>query len=85
MRARKMRTSRLSTLAAVVLLLGGTNLAVAAGHKGHSESATAKGQGDLKEFCRRNPWHWHCRSPFRCPATEGAARGQAAPAHEPRR
>jgi hypothetical protein len=75
-----MRTSKLSTLAAAVLLVGGTNLAIAAGHKGRSESATAMGRGDLKEFCRKNPWHWHCRSPFRGPATEGAARGQVKPA-----
>jgi hypothetical protein len=35
----KMRTSKLSTLAAAVLLLGGTNLAIAAGHKGRSKRA----------------------------------------------
>ncbi len=48
-----MRTSKLSTLAAAVLLLGGTNLAIAAGHKGRSESATAMGRGDLKSFAGR--------------------------------
>jgi hypothetical protein len=81
-----MRAGKLSTLTVAVVLLGATNLAIAAGgDRGHSEGARAMGQGDLKEFCRQNPWHWKRRSPFRGPTTTGAARGQAAPAHEPRR
>jgi hypothetical protein len=66
-----MRASKLS-IAAAVVLLGGTNLAIAAGAE--------LGRNWLL-FCRMNPHHFLCHHHHAVP--EGAARGQAAPA--PRR